>query len=267
MQTYKRTNKWYRDYKTPLPPPDSASSFLPFSYHKPRMARISYNGIQMAREPAQASQANRSRSSRKPIQKATVIESACKPQTQFTSTADKMVLDRIQKCLDRAYHANTSEAEAKAALFVSQKLMSQHKVSQADLMASDDNSDKGHFGGQSVVRIENTLDPSKRVMKEAFVQKLARAMCTFFDCKAFSTDYKRYVNWTFYGIASNTVAAAISFEMAHNNILEWACAYKGGSPTFSYRLGAADGLVAMANREKQRELDQVRRKELDVLAA
>lgn len=67
-----------------------------------------------------------------------MIESAYKPQTQSTSTTDKTVLDRIQKCLDRAYHANTSEAGAKVALFVSRKLMSQHNVSQADLMTSDD---------------------------------------------------------------------------------------------------------------------------------
>ncbi|THC87689.1 hypothetical protein EYZ11_012866 [Aspergillus tanneri] len=55
--------------------------------------------------------------------------------------------------------------------------------------------------------------------------------------------------------------------MAHNKILDWACAYKGGSPTYSYRIGVADGLVAMARREKKRELEEVRRKELDMVAA
>ncbi|KAA8649423.1 uncharacterized protein ATNIH1004_002094 [Aspergillus tanneri] len=61
--------------------------------------------------------------------------------------------------------------------------------------------------------------------------------------------------------------AAFGFEMAHNKILDWACAYKGGSPTYSYRIGVADGLVAMARREKKRELEEVRRKELDMVAA
>ncbi|KAJ5185259.1 hypothetical protein N7472_010099 [Penicillium cf. griseofulvum] len=203
----------------------------------------------------------------KPTQKATVVESARENRSQPASTVDKKILDRIQKCLNRAYHVNTTETEAKAALFISQKLMSQHNVSQADLMAFDDNGSKAHFGGRSIVSITNTTGLSKRVMKEAFVEKVARAMSTFFDCKHFSTDYKTHVHWTFFGIASNTAAAAMSFEMAHNNILEWACAYKGGTPTFSYRLGAADGLVAMANREKERELHQVQRKEIDLVSA
>lgn len=196
-----------------------------------------------------------------------MAKSARENQSNPTSTVDKKILDRIQKCLNRAYHVNTTESEAKAALFLSQKLMSQHNVSQADLMAIDDNSSKAHFGGQSIVSITKIAGSSKRVMKEAFVGKVARAMCTFFDCKCFSTDYSTHVDWIFFGIANNTAAAAMAFVMAHNNILEWACAYKGGTPTFSYRLGVADGLVAMANREKSRELRHVQRKELDLIAA
>lgn len=80
-------------------------------------------------------------------------------------------------------------------------------------------------------------------------------MCTFFDCKSLSTDYGIAVEWTFFGITSNTVAAALSFEMTHNLILEWACAYKGGAPTFSYRLGVAGKLRKTVSQEKQRELD------------
>ncbi|KAJ5964211.1 uncharacterized protein N7479_004087 [Penicillium vulpinum] len=217
--------------------------------------------------PAESIRTERKGSARKPIQKATVVKSARENQSNPTSTVDKKILDRIQKCLDRAYHVNTTELEAKAALFLSQKLMNQHNVSQADLMAIDNNSSKAHFGGRSIVSITKIAGSSRKVMKEAFVGKVARAMCTFFDCKHFSTDYSTHVDWTFFGIASNTAAAAMSFEMAHNNILEWACAYKGGTPTFSYRLGAADGLVAMANREKKRELRHVRRKELDFIAA
>ncbi|CAG8076478.1 unnamed protein product [Penicillium nalgiovense] len=213
------------------------------------------------------SQAERKRSARKPVQKATVIETAHELQSKAASTVDKRILERIQKCLNRAYHANTSEAEAKAALFVSQKLMSQHNVTQADLMASDENSNKAHYGGRSVVSITRTASSSKRVMKEAFAMKVAITMGTLFDCKSFSTDFRTSLHWTFFGIAQNTVAAAMGFEFAHNQILEWAGAYKGGTPTFSYRLGVADGLVAMANREKKRELEQVQRKELDLIAA
>ncbi|KOS43159.1 hypothetical protein ACN38_g5954 [Penicillium nordicum] len=217
--------------------------------------------------PTESSRTSRKGYARKPTQKATMVKNARENQSNPTSTVDKKILDRIQRCLNRAYHVNTTETEAKAALFLSQKLMSQHNVSQADLMAIDDNGSKAHFGGRSIVSITKVAGSSKRVMKEAFVGKVARAMCTFFDCKHFSTDYYTHMHWTFFGIASNTAAAAMSFEMAHNNILEWACAYKGGTPTFSYRLGVADGLVAMANKEKSRELHHVWRKELDSIAA
>ena len=57
-----------------------------------------------------------------------MIETAREVQSRAASTVDKRILDRIQKCLDRAHLANASESEAKAALFVSQKLMSQHNV-------------------------------------------------------------------------------------------------------------------------------------------
>ncbi|KAJ5117485.1 hypothetical protein N7448_011117 [Penicillium atrosanguineum] len=199
---------------------------------------------------------------KKPVQKATVIKSACGHQIQTTTRADVNVLDKIQKCLNRAYHANASEAEAKTALFISQKLMSDHNVNQADLMANDERSNKASYGGRSIVRIEKVAGLSRRVVKEAFVEIVAKAMCTFFDCKSFSTDFGISVEWSFFGIASNTVAAAVAFEMAHNLILEWACAYKGGTPTFSYRLGVSDGLRTMANREKQKELAEVQHKEL-----
>jgi hypothetical protein len=201
------------------------------------------------------------------MQKAAVIETADQDQAPGTSAVNKKILERIQKCLDRAHHANSSELEAKAALFVSQKLMSQHNVTQADLLASDGSNSKASFGGHSKVRITKTNGSDKRVMMEAFAGKLANAMCTCFDCKCYSTYCGDCVEWSFFGIASNTVAAAMSFEMAHNRILNWACAYKGGKPTFSYRIGVADGLAAMANREKQRELDQARRKELGILAS
>lgn len=81
--------------------------------------------------------------------------------------------------------------------------MSQHNVSQADLTAADENSSKAHYGGRSITKIAGS---SVRVMKEAFTGKLARAMCTLFDCKYFSTDYRTSMQWTFFGIADNTAA-------------------------------------------------------------
>ncbi|KAJ5904923.1 uncharacterized protein N7473_001839 [Penicillium subrubescens] len=65
--------------------------------------------------PFKSSQAGRKGSDRKPIQKDAVIETADQDQAPGASTIDREILERIQKCLDRAHHANLSELEAKAA--------------------------------------------------------------------------------------------------------------------------------------------------------
>ncbi|RJE21899.1 hypothetical protein PHISCL_05744 [Aspergillus sclerotialis] len=167
-----------------------------------------------------------------------------------TTTVETGVRDRIQKCLDLAADAKTSEADVKR-----------------NLIAYNNGENKARYGGDSVVTITSTTDPSKRVIKEAFGGKLASAMYVFFDCKCFSVNRRTSVRWTFFGIVENTVAAAMGFEIAHNKILDWACAYKGGPPTFSYRLRVADGLVSMVYCEKDREIQEAKRKELDIIAA
>lgn len=217
--------------------------------------------------PHGSTQAKPKRNTKKPLQKATVTVTAREPRNQSASNIDKRILERIQKCLNRAHHANTTESEAKAALFLSQKLMSQHNVTQADLMAADKNESKAHYGGRSIVSITKVAGSSSRVTRETFVHNLATAMCTLFDCKSFSTDLHSRIEWTFFGIAENTVASAMGFEMAHNKILDWACAYKGGSSSNSYRIGVADGLKEMARLEKRKELTDAKRKELDLISA
>ncbi|KAB8201410.1 hypothetical protein BDV34DRAFT_202904 [Aspergillus parasiticus] len=207
------------------------------------------------------------RRQRQPLQKATVVKTAQVKAKDTPETLDKEVLGRIQKCLDKARHETTTELEAKAALFLAQRLMAQYNVSQADLVANSNDGSKARYAGRSKVSITNVKDSTARVMKETFVRKLARAMSIFFDCQCFSTDHRTSIHWYFFGIAENTVTAAGAFEMAHNKILDWACLYKGGSSTFSYRIGVADGLVAMANREKKIELAMTRKKELDMIAA
>ncbi|KAE8130888.1 hypothetical protein BDV38DRAFT_266017 [Aspergillus pseudotamarii] len=204
---------------------------------------------------------------RQPLQKATLGKKAQVNAKDTRETLDEGVLARIYKCLRKARHETTTELEAKAALFLAQKLMAQYNVSQADLLANSDDENKAQYAGRSVVLITNVKDRTARVVKETFVGKLARAMCTFFDCQYFSINYKTSIAFSFFGIAENTVTAAEAFEMAHNKILDWACSYKGGSATFSYRIGVADGLVAMANREKRIELEMTRKKELDMIAA
>ncbi|KAJ5720825.1 uncharacterized protein N7483_008759 [Penicillium malachiteum] len=214
--------------------------------------------------PPSNTRPRKKKNARKPLQRAKITQLATDTQKSQNSV-DQKILDRIQKCLARAYHANSSEGEAKAALFLSQKLMSQHNVTQADIM-KDDNT-KSHYGGQSVVEVRRTDgNKMKKAVQESFVEKLTGAMCTFFDCKLYVSDLYDCIEWTFYGIAPNTVAAAKAFEMTHNQISVWACEYKGGTPSFSYRLGVADGLVAMANREKDKELQAAKRKELEYQA-
>ncbi|EAL87780.1 DUF2786 domain-containing protein [Aspergillus fumigatus Af293] len=196
-----------------------------------------------AMPPPERGLARKERKSRVPLQKATVTETAQERPREANETLDRGILEKIQKCLNRAAHSSSTESEAKAALFIAHKMMTQYNVTQADLLASEPDKSKAQYVGRSVVSIRHT-DSSKRVTKESFVGKVATAMCTFFDCKCFSTDYGSSIRWTFYGIAENTVAAASA-----------------------YRIGVADGLVAMANRKKKRELEEVRRKELDVVAA
>ncbi|KAB8274887.1 hypothetical protein BDV30DRAFT_208485 [Aspergillus minisclerotigenes] len=65
---------------------------------------------------------------RQPLQKATVVKTAQDKTTDTPETVDKEVLGRIEKCLRKARHETTTETEAKAALFLVQKLMAQYNV-------------------------------------------------------------------------------------------------------------------------------------------
>lgn len=177
---------------------------------------------------------------------------------------DDRILDRIKKCLERANHENTTESEAKAALFLSQKLMAQHNVTNADLL-SKESDDQVQFAGSSIVAITSTKECSSYIQHEGFVNDAARAMATFFDCQVYSTRNFDSIEWTFYGIAENTVAAARAFEMAYNLISLWALAYKGVSARFSYACGVASGLKEMAYKEKEQEAKMAQKAELETL--
>lgn len=192
-----------------------------------------------------------------PLQKATVKKLARQEESKrrSDSTVDQRILDRIQKCLQRAKHPNTPELEAKAAWRMSSRLMAQYNVTQADLLAETTiNNDFASFGGESVVAIVNDRDYDRDVINQAWVSDIAKAMTIFFDCAEYSVSDYDAIEWTFYGIAANTVAAAMAFEMAHNLTLEWARNKKGVK--HSYCLGIGDGLVEMARQEKRAERKQ-----------
>ena len=53
--------------------------------------------------------------------------------------------------------------------------------------------------------------------------------------------------WTFYGIANNTEAAAMTFEMAYNLILKSSMLKNGASTKHSYSMGVADGLYRLCS--------------------
>jgi hypothetical protein len=177
--------------------------------------------------------------------------------------AEGRILARIRKCFAIANHANTPEAEAKAALRMGSKLMSQYNVTQAEAFEQSNDEDQAQHGGQSVVAITATDNSHGRVQNYGFTNTLASAMCVFFDCKSYSTARSTSFEWTFYGIASNTAAAAMAFEMTYNLILAWSMLKKGISTRHSYCKGIADGLYHLAKEEKNEEMKKAKEKEAE----
>lgn len=168
------------------------------------------------------------------------------------SSGDKKILDVIKKCLARANHPNTAELEAKTAWRMSTRLMQQYNVTHSDLLEKVTNQDDyAAIWGQSVVSISRAKNDGRRVTDQLWVSHFGIAMAMFFDCKLYNTARVTSIDWTFYGIAANTVPAAMAFEMARNLALEWA--RSKGRDKVSYCLGIGEGLVEQADQEKYRE--------------
>jgi hypothetical protein len=68
---------------------------------------------------------------------------------------------------------------------------------------------------------------------------VANAIGILFDCKYYTVRQPRSLEYVFYGVITNTGAAAAGFEMAHNLIQEWT-RYKTNVKR-SYTLGCAAG--------------------------
>lgn len=186
------------------------------------------------------------------------------------------VLSRLKKCLARANHPNTCENEANAALIIANRIMQQHNITQADMLSREEEAEANgssekspsQYSGSSVVAIYSTKG-SDHIVSEGFVDDAVHAMEKFFDCKSYSTKYyfpKTSIEWTFYGIAENTVAAAMAFEMVYNLIVEWARSHRGRSASYSYCRGVSDGLYRTAVKEKNLEEERARQAETDQLA-
>ena len=181
--------------------------------------------------------------------------------TSATGDVDMAIMERIKNCLARGKHPNTPEAEAKRALLHANILMKRYNVSRAKVLAHEQPSAQQQYAGQSGVILTRTDgDKSKPIRHQRYMDYLQWAMTTFFDCKSYSTGYKSHgkdgkmfqslVEFSFYGIAENTVAAALAYEMAFNLISEWSRSQKGKN---DYCLGAAGELLRMAEAQKAAE--------------
>lgn len=187
-----------------------------------------------------------------------LAENAAAGSGSSVAAVDKQVVAWIKKCLDRASHPNTPEAEAKAALHLASKLMGYHNVTQAEILSHVPASERRGYAGQSTVTIQRADGGTKTVRLNAYHTDVCSAMETFFNCKHYTTTSgvgwpgKGFVICTFYGLADNTVAAAMAFETAINLIEKWCVRYKGGDRK-SYVMGVANELRVMAKEEADAE--------------
>lgn len=180
--------------------------------------------------------------------------------------AGDAVIDRIKKCFARAKHANANEAEMRAAFKMADRIIKQHGLESYREMMQEDQTQRLKRGGMSKVNIWPANEEGSAVM-QGWVNWLFHAIKIFFDCDAYSTEYAKEIEWTFYGIAEHTVSAAIAFEAVHNQIQEWAAQVKGVSTRNSYSLGVADGLLTLAERTKKKTEEEARQYEARALAA
>lgn len=98
---------------------------------------------------------------------------------------DDGIIQRIKKCLDRANHPNTAEAEAKAAFHLASRFMGQHNVSQAEVLAHESPEARRHYAGQSVASIHRVDgDSLKQVRHQGYIGTLCVAMQDFSIAKA-----------------------------------------------------------------------------------
>lgn len=183
-----------------------------------------------------------------------------------TSHVGKEVVERVRKCFARANHENANEQEARAASRMAAKIMEQYQITQADIMAEEDSSERAKRGGMSTVSIWPAKDGG-RAFTPGWVDWLIGAIDNFFDCRSFSTGYDNRIQWTFYGISEHTVSGAIAFEAVHNQVQDLSERYTGVSTRNSYCLGVADGLLKLSKEEQKATEERVRKTEADALAA
>ncbi|KAF7288687.1 DUF2786 domain-containing protein [Mycena chlorophos] len=186
------------------------------------------------------------------------------------------VLSRIRKMLALATHEGTGEAEAKAALRKATKLLNEHSVTQADVLAHETEAEKLERAGQSVVAVCSTVSQDKPVVQYGWVGSMACAIDVFFNCQHYSTKFDEppKIEWTFYGLAEQTVAAAHAFAMVNessphdfgtSNFVAVLQPDPRLEPCLCYCSGVARGLNQMANEERENAKKQAAKKEQALL--
>ncbi|KAF4469434.1 hypothetical protein FALBO_3666 [Fusarium albosuccineum] len=200
------------------------------------------------------------------IHKAITTELARPNRTESRTVSivnDGAAIRRIKSVLSHANHASTVESEAVAALQMASRLMAQHNATQAQVLANMSQTDRLRFAGHSIVAIRRSNgDCRKRVIIETYVDSLNAAITTFFNCKSHSTRVYGAVNYTFYGLANNTVAAATAFEMVYNLVNAWALEHRRRDRT-GYVRGVCEALSKAAKKEAADEADRARMAEDD----
>ncbi|KAF7315621.1 DUF2786 domain-containing protein [Mycena indigotica] len=194
---------------------------------------------------------------------------------QRVSNIDEAVLGRIRKALALAVHEGTGEQEAPSCPgpLRGDFELTALSVSQADVLAHETDAEKLQRAGQSVVSIKSTISPDKAVSHFSWTNALAAAMGTFFGCQSYSTAFRGAfpkIDWTFYGLAEQTVAAAHAFEMCYNLILNWSLkpeVGKGINVRNCYCSGVASGLQKMAREDKEKDKQRAVKKELALIKA
>lgn len=141
-------------------------------------------------------------------------------------------------------------------------------MTQADVLAQVPPSEQKNYAGQSIVAITRVDgDKTKPIRQQNYVSNLCYAINDFFSCKWYSTSRLQSLDVTFYGIADNTAAAAVAFEMVYNLIAEWARPHKGASSKNSYCHGVCDELYRDARRERAEEEKRAKEAETEAVTA
>lgn len=137
-----------------------------------------------------------------------------RPADTFPETEEAGVLDRIRSILARGLHPNTPEPEAIQSMRLAEKMLRKHNLSRADVDAGAPGSLTGACFTVELVNTASGL-PCRR---KAWFIDVATAVKYHFGCNYFFRMCRGSCVFRFFGISTNSYAAAMAFEIAFNRI-------------------------------------------------